>query len=74
MRLYYQEKGNGYPLIFLHGNGEDHKYFDAQVKYFSRYFKTIAMIREDMEDQKEGKNLLPSPNLQMRRRVTEDSL
>lgn len=55
MRLYYQEKGNGYPLIFLHGNGEDHKYFDAQVKYFSRYFKTIAIDTRGHGRSKRGK-------------------
>lgn len=43
IELYYQEKGNGFPLIFLHGNGENHEYFKAQIDYFSKYYKVIAI-------------------------------
>ncbi len=27
MNNYFVEQGNGYPLILLHGNGEDSSYF-----------------------------------------------
>lgn len=27
IRLHYIEQGEGFPLILLHGNGEDHTYF-----------------------------------------------
>jgi pimeloyl-ACP methyl ester carboxylesterase len=30
-------------LLFLHGNGEDLHIFDSQIRYFSRYFKTVAV-------------------------------
>ena len=30
-------------LILLHGNGEDHHIFDAQIRYFSHYFRTIVI-------------------------------
>lgn len=30
-------------LVFLHGNGENLHIFDAQVRYFSRYYRTIAV-------------------------------
>ena len=34
IKLYYQEKGTGEPLILLHGNGEDSSYFKNQIDYF----------------------------------------
>ena len=43
IELYYQEKGDGFPLILLHGNGEDHTYFKAQIDYFSKYYKVVAI-------------------------------
>ena len=33
--LYCSESGAGFPLILLHGNGEDHTYFREQALYFS---------------------------------------
>ena len=35
INLYYQEKGEGEPLLLLHGNGENGAYFVNQVAYFS---------------------------------------
>lgn len=40
--LFYEEKGNGFPLVLLHGNGEDHTYFKSQLEYFSKKFRVIA--------------------------------
>lgn len=40
--LHYLEKGQGKPLILLHGNGEDSSYFVYQVAYFSRFYRVIA--------------------------------
>lgn len=34
IKLYYEEKGQGDPLILLHGNGEDGGYFVHQMDYF----------------------------------------
>ncbi len=34
-RIYYERRGAGQPLILLHGNGEDGRYFKAQMKAFS---------------------------------------
>ncbi len=42
MALYYEESGNGFPLILLHGNGEEHTYFDSQVRFFSERYRVIA--------------------------------
>ncbi|MDD6800501.1 MAG: alpha/beta hydrolase [Firmicutes bacterium] len=41
--LYYEEKGNGFPLILLHGNGEDHQYYVHQTEHFCRYYRVIAL-------------------------------
>ena len=40
--LFYAEAGNGYPLLLLHGNGEDHTYFSAQLRFFSQYYHVFA--------------------------------
>ncbi len=43
IELYYQEMGNGKPLILLHGNGEDGTYFKHQIDYFSDRYRVIAI-------------------------------
>lgn len=43
IRLYCQERGEGVPLVFLHGNGEDGSYFSHQMEYFSRQYRVIAV-------------------------------
>lgn len=39
----YVEKGQGYPLILLHGNGEDYTYFDHQIDMFARHYHVYAL-------------------------------
>lgn len=41
--LYYEEYGYGFPLILLHGNGEDHTYFAHQIEYFKDRYRVIAL-------------------------------
>lgn len=43
MSLYFEEFGNGEPLVLLHGNGEDHTYFSKQIPTFSAFFHVIAL-------------------------------
>lgn len=43
IQLYYEEQGEGTPLVLLHGNGEDHNYFRNQISYFSKKYKVIAV-------------------------------
>lgn len=43
IKLNYQEKGSGYPLILLHGNGEDSSRFRHQIDYFSKEYRVIAI-------------------------------
>lgn len=43
MKLHYTEAGNGFPMILLHGNGEDGTYFKHQMEYFSKFYRVIAV-------------------------------
>ena len=43
IQLHYIEKGQGQPLILLHGNGEDHTYFIHQIDHFSKDYRVIAI-------------------------------
>lgn len=43
IELNYYEQGSGFPLILLHGNGEDMTYFTNQVDCFSEGFRVIAV-------------------------------
>ena len=43
IRHHYIEQGAGFPLILLHGNGEDAGYFVHQMEPFSRHFRVIAL-------------------------------
>ena len=40
---YYIKKGTGFPLILLHGNGEDCGYFVHQMEPFAKHFRVIAI-------------------------------
>lgn len=41
--LNFREQGEGYPLILLHGNGEDSSQFRHQLEYFSTHYHVIAI-------------------------------
>ena len=43
IKHHYIEKGTGFPLILLHGNGEDGSYFVHQMEPFSEHFRVIAV-------------------------------
>ena len=40
---YYIEQGKGFPLILLHGNGEDCSYFLHQMEPFAQHFRVLAI-------------------------------
>lgn len=42
-RLYYEIYGDGEPLVFLHGNGEEMSYFLPQVRFFSENYKVVLI-------------------------------
>lgn len=43
IRHFYMEKGQGKPLILLHGNGEDSSYFEKQIEEFAQYYHVYAL-------------------------------
>jgi pimeloyl-ACP methyl ester carboxylesterase len=42
IRLYYEEAGAGTPLIFIHEYAGDHRSWEPQMRYFSRFYRCIA--------------------------------
>lgn len=43
VNLYYEETGTGTPIVFLHEFAADARSWEAQVRWFSRYYRCIAM-------------------------------
>ncbi|MCR5291304.1 MAG: alpha/beta hydrolase [Eubacterium sp.] len=43
IKHYFIEKGNGEPLILLHGNGENCNYFQGQIDEFSQMYHVYAI-------------------------------
>lgn len=43
IKHYYVEKGQGRPLILLHGNGEESGYFSSQIEEFSKKYHVYAI-------------------------------
>ena len=41
--LYYAERGEGQPLVLLHGNGDSHRYFAGQIDFFAASRRVIAV-------------------------------
>jgi len=41
-RLYYEETGSGYPIVFVHEFGADLREWEGQVRAFSRDYRCIA--------------------------------
>jgi CubicO group peptidase (beta-lactamase class C family)/pimeloyl-ACP methyl ester carboxylesterase len=64
--LYYEVKGTGEPIIFLHGHSFDSSMWDKQFEYFS---KTHKVIRYDLrgygnsDEPEEGKEFLHAEDL-----------
>jgi pimeloyl-ACP methyl ester carboxylesterase len=42
VRLYYEETGEGVPIVFVHEFAGDHRSWEPQVRYFSRRHRCIA--------------------------------
>ena len=43
IQLNFIEQGQGQPMVFLHGNGEDSSYFVHQIAHFSKSYRVIAI-------------------------------
>ncbi|MBU5317644.1 alpha/beta hydrolase [Clostridium bornimense] len=56
IKLYYEKRGEGRPLILLHGNGESHKIFDEAIEILEKNFTVYAIdlrghgASEDIEE------------------------
>jgi hypothetical protein len=42
VKLYFEESGHGYPIIFIHEFASDLRGWEAQLRYFSRSYRCIA--------------------------------
>ena len=42
VRLYYEEAGSGYPIVFVHEFAGDYRSYETQMRYFSRRYRCIA--------------------------------
>ncbi len=42
VKLYYEEAGTGNAMIFVHEFAGDHRSWEPQMRYFSRYFRCIS--------------------------------
>ena len=42
VRLYYEEAGEGVPVVFVHEFAGDHRSWEAQMRFFSRRHRCIA--------------------------------
>jgi pimeloyl-ACP methyl ester carboxylesterase len=47
VQLYYEVYGSGQPLLLIHGNGGSIGQLSAQIAYFRRHYKVIAMDSRD---------------------------
>jgi pimeloyl-ACP methyl ester carboxylesterase len=47
VKLYYEVYGSGEPLLLIHGNGGSIGDFKAQIDYFRRHYRVIAMDSRD---------------------------
>ncbi len=41
-RLYFEEAGRGYPIVFVHEFAGDHRSWEPQVRYFSRRYRCVV--------------------------------
>ena len=42
VKLYYEEAGSGTPLVFVHEFAGDHRSWEPQMRFFSRYFRCVT--------------------------------
>lgn len=41
-KLFVQDTGSGYPIVFVHEMGADYREWEAQVRWFSRRYRCVA--------------------------------
>ena len=45
IKFNYIEKGEGTPLVLLHGNGGSLECFKSQIEYFSKKYRVISLYQ-----------------------------
>ena len=43
LKIYYEEHGEGEPLVLVHGYGQDRTFWANVVDDYARYFRTITI-------------------------------
>jgi pimeloyl-ACP methyl ester carboxylesterase len=41
-KLYFEETGSGYPIVFVHEFGSDYREWETQVRHFSRAYRCVT--------------------------------
>ena len=44
VKLYYEEVGQGTPIVFVHEFADDVRGWAPQVKFFARRYRTVAFL------------------------------
>ncbi len=60
VELFFNEKGSGAPIIFVHGIPTDYRVWNSQVDYLSKKFRAIAYSRRYAFPNKREGNVLDS--------------
>src|SRR4030081_1548956 len=42
VRLYYEDAGSGYPIVFVHEFAGDYRSYETQMRFFARRYRCIA--------------------------------
>ena len=42
VKIYYEDTGTGFPIVFVHEFAGDFRSYEAQVRYFARRYRCIA--------------------------------
>lgn len=65
IKHFYVEKGQGDPIILMHGNGEDCSIFNGQIDVFAQHYHVYALDTRGHGKRREAISLLPSVSLRM---------
>ena len=57
INLFYEEKGNGRPLLMIHGNSEDHTIFDEASEILKDHFTVYLLDSRDHGQSDKAKEL-----------------
>ncbi len=67
-RLFYEERGSGFPVVFVHEFAGDHRSWEPQVRYFSRRYHCITFNARGYPPS----DVPPDPEAYSQDRATDD--